>query len=212
MWNIIPQLFYDFLARIVPGTTLIILAALIIFGYDSIFADEQLKQITSINFCLWLLGSYLVGFVMGQISEMVLKRFLKKRYNSIEKEHKQTCLDQHNKVLSALGKQTLSLKVDDLPIVPFMRDHLRHIEPADAARLLKVRSERRFCEVLVVGFVIIWIVDLAFLFVGRNTERIILLFSLPLLVAVLWRRALRAHKHLTGGTTVGWLFRVLPKF
>ena len=213
MWNVIPQLFYDFLARIVPGITLILFTILVISGHDSILAAEKSSQITFIHMCLLLLGAYLVGFLMGQVSDVFYKCFLKKKYNVIEKQHKQECLDQHNKVLKAMGKPELRLKIDDLPTTPFMRDNLRHVEPADAARLLKGRAERRLCEVFTVGFIIIWILDIIVFFsVGRNLERTILLFCLPLLVVICWFRALRGHRHITGGTTVGWLFSALPKF
>jgi hypothetical protein len=32
MWNLIPQLFYDFIARLIPGATLLMTSALVIIG------------------------------------------------------------------------------------------------------------------------------------------------------------------------------------
>jgi hypothetical protein len=183
------------------------------FSYNSILGNGDFGQITFLHCCLWLLGSYFVGFIIGQIYETTLAWFFKKRYDSIGEKRKQECMNQYNNLLERLEKPATKLKTNDLPSLHTMRGHLRHVDPADATRLLKVRAERRSCEVLIVGFIILWIVDIIFLFnTGRNLERIILLFCLPLLAVLYYLRALRAHKLLADGTTTAWLFSVLPQF
>ncbi|UCE99123.1 MAG: hypothetical protein JSV82_08065 [Planctomycetota bacterium] len=213
MWSFIPQLFYDFLARIVPGSIVMVLTAIIIFGlgdFDSFSLSglEQVEQLTFVRVFIWVLEAYLIGLILGQISEMTLARLLKKKFKKIEKESKTKCLEQHNRIADALGKPVLRIKADDLPAIHSMRNHLRHVDPADAARLLKIRAERRLCEVLIVGFSILWPIDLIFLLLETNAERLILIILIPVLTIIFWARVLRAQRNLANGTTVGWLFRI----
>jgi len=213
MWSFIPQLFYDFLARIVPGSVLMVLTAVIIFGpgdFDScsLSSLEKVEQLTFVRVSIWVLEAYLIGFILGQVSEMTLRRLLKKKFKKIGKECKARCLKQHNRIAEALGRPTLRITADDLPQIHSMRNHLRHVNPADAARLLKLRAERRLCEVLIVGFSVLWPIDLILLLFETNAERVILIILLPVLTIILWKRVLRAHGNLVNGITIGWLFRI----
>lgn len=222
MWGIIPQLFYDFIARIVPGFTLTLLTLIVIPGYSNIVRAERLNEVTYLSVCLGILVAYLVGLIMGQISEMTLKKLLKVRYKKIENERKVKCLNEFNKVRRLLGKPSITSRASNLPEVSIMHDHMRYFEPADAARLLKLRAERRLCEVFITGFAIIWLVyievlfinisflfiSISFLYNGSFVKGIILFLSLPLLSIIFWKLALRLHEHLTDGATTGWLFKM----
>ena len=133
-------------------------------------------------------------------------------YRKIELESKKECIIQHNLLLKALGKPTIKIAVSDIPEVPIMRDHLRHIAFDDSARLLKVRAEQRLCEVMVLGLLVLLGIDILFLIIyGLNGVRIGLLIALPFIAYFCWKRACRARQHLTRGATIGWLALIVSQ-
>ncbi len=66
--SIIPQVFYDFIARIIPGSILIISFSL---PFINIFNDKLLVMINeiplSIIILVWLVVSYTIGILFWQL-------------------------------------------------------------------------------------------------------------------------------------------------
>jgi len=89
MWTLIPQLFYDFLARIIPGATLALVTALVIFSPSAtvkfiLNSENTTKLFSAIPLLFGFILSYLIGLVMGQIWELLIGRFTK----DIDKDRK----------------------------------------------------------------------------------------------------------------------------
>jgi hypothetical protein len=210
MWNLIPQLFYDFLARIVPGATLILFSALVVFSpmiaANFILNSQDNSMIFAVGpLLLWILGSYLIGFILGQLWEITIGRFTKQAERQIEAECKQECLKEYNKFQKALGHPELDIEISKLPRAFIMRDHLRHVAPSDASRLLKVRAERRLCQVLILGFIFLGILNAVYILMQLKMDRVILEIFLIIMIIACWSRTLRLHKHFENGTIASWL-------
>ena len=218
MWSFVPQLFYDFLARIVPGVILMATAVLVVLGPAS-GVRRLVYPSASANFyalgplALLLVGAYLLGLLSGELCRKYFRWRFKARYDAIDDKCKERALAEHNAALTGLGKPALSIGVSQLPNVAVMRDHIREVNPANAARLLKVRAEKRLCEVLALGFLGLALLNLVYLPFARPVGARLVL---ELLLLVGWyschRRSFRAHRHIAAGTCHGWLYGAAPLF
>ena len=210
MWNIIPQVFYDFLARLIPGAAIIAVTNITLQGriasVDFALSSPGSDKLSATGLIfLWALGSYLMGFLLGQFWEMTLGRLTKRMNENIEKECQEKCLAGHNCTQRALGCPEVAIAPGNLPTIVVMRDHIRHVAPGEASRLLKIRAERRMCQVLLLGFFALSIVNGAYLVTRLEAARIVLEISLIVAMAPCWSGAQRLYRHLATGTTVSWL-------
>jgi hypothetical protein len=212
MWNFIPQLFYDFLAKIVPGAILIVASAFVIFGPTNVATfifnlnpSEKSNLFALGPLLLWFLVSYLIGFVLGQLWETTIGWLLKSKDYKLEKQCQEKRLEEHNRILTALGYPILSIKAKDLPPEPVMRDHIRHVDPSNAARLLKVKAEQRFCHVLILGLSVLVTLHVKYLWSQPQADRIALQVFLVIVIVACCVRSRRALKHLANGASIGWL-------
>jgi hypothetical protein len=219
MWSFVPQLFYDFLARIVPGVILIASTVLVILGPVS-GARLLVNPPQDANFYavgplgLLILLAYFCGFVLGDVCRKCFTRLFEERYRKVDAECKEKALHEHNAVLKAIGKSPLAMNVADMPDVPTMRDHIRERDLGNAARLLKVRAEKRLCETLALGFLTLGLLNLVYIVVYHDAiaQRLVLELLLLLACFACYRRSFRAHLHLAAGASHGWLFKVAPPF
>ena len=215
MWNLIPQLFYDFLGRIVPGATLILLAVLAIFSPSTtvnfiLNSPEANKLFNFPMFLLFILVSYLIGFILSQLREIAVGKLLADKELRIEKECMQERLDEHNRVQQALGKHELIVDLAHLPRAFVMRNHIRQIDPSEAARLLKVRAERRLCQVLIIGLIILLLINLGIAYFHPEPkwpERFTLEFFFGVTALICWSRSRRLFRYFVNGSCVAWLIR-----
>jgi hypothetical protein len=209
MWSLIPQVFYDFLARVVPGASLLAFAILVIFGPNNVSSfinSPGSEKLFSAGFILvWVLASYLTGFLLGQLWELTFGQLTKQRMKDTEAKYQEQCLSEHNRVQKVLKHSELVIAPNDLPRTYNMRDQIRHIAPEEASRLLKVRGERRMCQVLFLGFFILIIVNGGYLIAQFETARIVLEVILIAASIVCWNGAQRLSILLVNGTTASWL-------
>jgi hypothetical protein len=210
MWTLIPQLFYDFLARIVPGAVLIVVTAFVVStpasNIDLLLTSHFGDKTVAFTRLLWGgLGAYLIGFLLSQMWLTMMPRRLKDRLTNVEAECKQDRLAEHNRVLVALGYPSENIQPEDLPQAFVMREQLRLVVPNEALRLLKVRAERRICQILMIGLSILFLVNLVYFTFDFGTDRILLELIFVVAVFLCWKREHRLHEHFVNGTTVLWL-------
>ncbi len=215
MWNFIPQVFYDFLARVVPGATVIVASACVFFGTGSIatriFTPLEGSQLFTFgSLILWALTSYITGFVLGELWEVGIGRLERMTEQKIEDDCKQGCLTEHQRLRHALGVDPLPISAHDLPRNFVMREHLRHVAPADAARLLKVRAERRLCQVLILGLGGLAVFNVYFICTRFSWGTVWLEILLIFTVFSCATRNRRLFRHFVNGTCVAWLAQALP--
>src|SRR5689334_931684 len=201
MWNLIPQVFYDLLARVIPGAALITLTFIVLFGPKP-FADFVLKspegdKLFSTSFLLlWGLGSYLTGFLLDRLWDMTLGRLASLRDTKTEAHCQQECLAEHNRVQKALKHPELDIVPGSLPRAFVMRDHLRQIAPEEVSRLNKVRAERRLCQVLLLGFFTLLVVNGVYLLIQLEVIRLVIEILLVVAIVACWGGERGLHRHL----------------
>ena len=141
MWHVIPQIFYDVVARVVPGAVLLLGAACVVAGPSGavgfvVRPPAGCEPLGLGGVLLWALGSYVTGIVLGQLWEYGFRWYTRRLQRRIEPEVKGKCLAEHKAVQSALGATPLALGPTDLPRAFVLRDHLRYLAPSEAARLV----------------------------------------------------------------------------
>ena len=132
-WGLIPEIFYDVIGRVMPGSLLIVIGVIVVVGPTTAFKSipSKLPEV-SVSILLFLaLASYFVAVVVKEMSDFVKAPNPKKR------------------------NQT---DWDDPKLYT-----IRRLQPQEAARLLKIQAEKNFCEVLVPGLAILVMLDLILL-------------------------------------------------
>jgi hypothetical protein len=176
-WPSIPQMFSNLIGEVLPGLVVLILFVATILGpkgaLDALFDANIQRRVFSIGPLLTVLAlSQAVGILLGQFWSSLLGRALQKAEARIEREHLGRRLAVHNHTLVALQLAPLSLSLGDLPDPSVMYDHLHLSAPDQAARLLKVRAERRNCHVLALGAVLLAALNLWLTVQALTPERI----------------------------------------
>lgn len=88
----IPQLFYDLIGRVIPGTTLFIIAFYVIQGHKDFL--QTLESGANLSFSIVvavLFASYLIGALLGGVWFFITKKLLKNE--ELEKELKDISKD-----------------------------------------------------------------------------------------------------------------------
>lgn len=162
---------------------------------------------------IFLLGSYLIGFIVGQlwITLFGKRAVVAEAEKEASQECRDDCLAEHNRLQAALGLATLALKSTDLPRTFVMHDHLRLVAGAEAQRLLKLHSEKRLCHVIVFGFLVLGLVNLGYIFSQASADRLVLELLLIISVASCWQRTFRLEKQFVNGTCIAWLSHASAK-
>jgi hypothetical protein len=190
--SFIPQVFYDLIARIYPGS-LLILSTL------HITCDEQTCDITSlianfssfsvklssdlIIFLSFIMASYLLSVVLDgfyKLLENFYKQFHFRIYrhilkpetippNFFERQMKEVVIE----TLSESRKLFQGIEPSDFPHVSVMYDAIRMVNPSAGARLVKLRAEFHMARITVVGFMILFAVNLLINY-GKYADEIFL--------------------------------------
>lgn len=202
-WNLIPEIFYDIIARIIPGSALVLATAMIYLG-PSKAIKMLLSDSTKIDaplVLLFLLLAYLVAVVTGQAwnvagdGEKRWKEWARKRREKKEKKKSEE--------VEAAG--STPMKVEKAQDAPFDLEkaffRVRKDLPQEASRLLKIQAEKSLCEVLIVGFSALWPVDLLFCVFGSPPywgERAFLLIAIALSIFSCWEWRIHLENQYSG--------------
>jgi len=213
--SLIPQIFFDLIARIIPGSIFLILI------YPSILGPQKaieylLSNSDKVNiwaFFLLIIFSYITGFILGQLSTLTLGKIREKSRKERNLKFIKSCVNENNNIRKCFNENELKIDHKKLPPTYVMHDHLRFYSPSEAYRLLKLRAESRLCEVLVLGFfisillnIITWFLEPKILIVDR------LLFLLLMILGIftLWIRGNTFEIFHISGTCRLWLFYNFP--
>jgi hypothetical protein len=208
MLQLIPQIFYDIIARLFSGSAAIILWCFIIPG-SSTFVKKvhSLPWATDTNaLFVFILISYLVGFISSALWDATLGKITKKKYANIEKEAKTQCVSEYLRIKIKWPTTCPPITISDLPSPPTMRDHLRDFSPAEASRLLKVRAERRLCQVILMNS---FLYIVAILLLGWHLHNWVSLRWIPIILVVsyaAWFASKRLHKYYVNGIATSWIY------
>jgi hypothetical protein len=133
----IPQIFYDLIGRVAPGTFLLLL------GMGLLVDPRRLAELvaaakglpTSEVLLVGLTASYMLGLLLGSLSLLLADDdlFLDARF------------------ITAEIPTRLNASVMSRGQVSFLYDALQYFNPAAGARLAKLRAEQHLCRVLLMG-------------------------------------------------------------
>jgi hypothetical protein len=147
-WDVIPDVFYDVIARVIPGSVLVLTATVVYLGPSKVV--EMLSDSPKIgapSILLFLLLAYFVAIVIGPVWKAL------------------SCKD------ASSGDETLF--------------RVRRDFPDAVSKLVKIQAERDLCEVLGVGFSVLWTIDLYLCVFGSSLyreERVFLLGAMTLFI------------------------------
>lgn len=212
MWGWLPKVYYDFMARIVPGA--IVVLGLVYLRHGPVRGVGFVMRVICEQENAWLcrlgvglLVSYLVGLVIGEFGDIVAGRLLERRDTESELMHMRECLDDHNRSMEALGVEPRSIVFDRLPGSGMMTDQLAVVDAHMDGRLMAVRAERRLCLVTALGMFVLAIGNLLLLGADLVPKRLLVEGLLLLTMLVLWRRSTRLHERSVKETCSAWLMR-----
>jgi hypothetical protein len=232
-WALIPHVFYDLIARVVPGS-------ITLLGVYSVVAGPAKAARSALNgapegsgvrfssLLVWLLLSYVVGRMLAEISvaaSPILKelgkkgsramgRIRKRWHKKTNKTKKNGCKAEYDVLAAFLGEgQTRPAWAGKAwPKRHVLHDHLRLYAPSQAVRILKLHAEWRMLNSLVVGLIAVLLVNLVYC-VSQHVwpwDRVILLMGLPVCTVLCWLGADRSSRYYTIATQRAWLFYNFP--
>jgi len=209
-WISIPQMFSTLFGQILPGFVLLALLVATLLGPESAVGtllepEAQSRLFSAGAIVVALLVSQAIGMLMGQLWTSTVGRLMRKAETTINRRCSKERLDEHNRMLEGLNLPPLSILSEQLPEPFIMHDHLHLSAPQEAARLLKVRAERRQCHTLAFGAGLLALLNLHFCLQTPSLERVVWETALLLTVVVSSLRSYRLVGFITNGITSTWL-------
>lgn len=212
-WNWIPQVFYDLVARVVPGAVVLTVGAAVAAGPEELvaaFASGRLGTALGgfAGASLALMFSYVTGSVVGQLWVLTGEKLVASWENRTATENREACLLEHNRAEIACGRPPIAITGAEMPRVFVMQDHLRDGSEGEALRLLKLRAKERLCHVLVIGFGLLAIANgLSLAVIEMTRSRWTIEGALILGIVACYSRAKRICGYRINGTCIAWLIR-----
>jgi hypothetical protein len=176
---VIPQLFYDLIGRIVPGSALIGFALAIYFGpacaaniimsWSLALTVKQANGFPSVFVLLGnLVAAYIVGSLLGGVWFFIHTWYRHKIGDEMLKESLVDLIG-HMENLDQTGKKCnqnmirfiRSEKTSPTKKIALMYDYIHLSCPNAAARMAKLRAELHMSGVLFVGFIVMSFLELA---------------------------------------------------
>lgn len=174
-WGVIPEVFFDIIGRIVPGTLLILAAVAVSLGPNTAIAKiaDMPRSLGVAALLILAILAYFTAIVTKQIWDWVYGLLLVIRRGKRSAE------------------QTL---VDDVLVTIY---EARSELPAEGYRLLKIQAEKNLCEVMIIGLILLLPVNVwLWLEPGLASDSGRLPLAAAMLLSILacwsWRRTLDA--------------------
>ena len=206
-WSWIPQLHYDFIGRVVPGLALIGASLLVAAGPETgvrLLTDAGGRYFGFGPIAVGILAAYLVGLILCELWNRTFGAVLQDHERAVEEDCYSKCLKDHGGLCQHC-ERSFTLHQDNLPRAYVLRTHLRHVAAEDVLRLLKLRAERRLCQVLMLGLIGLTIADVFLLVRTFEVGRLTLAITFPLVSVLLWFRSERLLRHFVTGICIAWL-------
>lgn len=209
----IPQVYYDFLARVIPGSAVLLGAIYLRYGplrginFTLRVICEQ-EEPWIYRFGIGLLIAYLIGVILGELGELLAGRVLRRRDEGLAAGFKRECLDDHNQALEAVGREPIALPPDGFPGTDLMAEQVALVDHYSGSRLLALRAERRLCLVVAFGFFLLAVGNLLAYSADLIPKRLAVEGLLLVSMLVLWRRSTRLQERVVRKTCIAWLTNV----
>lgn len=190
--NLIPQVFYDLIARLIPGLILIWSSCLIYFAPS--IRIEHLKKLFAatreLNLSLIILAlliAYSISIILNGLLTLLsdLSSLFKKLLLPYE-QNRQELIDVTTKDKLKVKQATKTIQNDEdteAPSSHFVYDYIRFRRPDVGARLVKIKAEIRMCKVLIFGWIIL--IFLNFYNVPNVSTREFIIIECTLLIGII---------------------------
>jgi len=190
---LIPQIWYDFIGRVIPGTYILSYCFLAIYSN----LDNAIFKFSFMG----LVFAYLIGALIGALFHNYEGKFinwLNKRFIKLVKDDLSVLKETKDVELVRAGINEEQVRITLLGntdlIIPFIYD-LIHIKfPKMGARISKLRSEQLLCGTLFVSSIPLCIFSLVIIFCFRHTG--CLDIALPFIAITVFVLAFLLYKHL----------------
>jgi len=209
MWGWLPNVYYDFLARIVPGAAVVLGAVYLRegpyrgIGFVMRVVCEPEPWVP--RFAVGLLAAYFIGLIIGELGELVAGRLLEHRDLEKGLAVARECLDEHNRTAEISGGRPLEVLPEELPTIGLMAEEIAVADPHTGGRLLALSAERRMCLVLALGLFLLAMFNVLLYTVDFVPKRLFVEALLVVSILVLWRRSTRLHLRSVRQTCQAWL-------
>jgi hypothetical protein len=171
----VPQLAYDVVGRLVPGTTVLLTLGVVYTGprqlpavFQALLQDPNLAKSVWLIFLL-LLGAYVTSIVLHGLWHVGRSAVQRLRH-----------------AIRRLGKKPEQVQDNPYPSQGLMLDAIRLKSPESGARLIKLRAEHRLARSLILGWGLAAVWDLVLLIQRFSVERLWLLIALIAGVVAAW--------------------------
>jgi hypothetical protein len=193
---VIPQIFYDLIARIVPGMTILTTSYFVYRGSDITTEDIRLalnwftSNDTHIIFVF--LSFILVSYILALIIEG-LGMFLELRFKIFSRKYS---AGEYNDIIGNVSDDFKTSNILQLPnfsfaSIPIMLDFIRMKEPGVGSRLVKLRAESNMCRILILGWSVLLFCNI---FNFQKSSYLTIFIEILLIVAI--GTSFHLYKHL----------------
>lgn len=186
-WQVIPEIFFDLIARVVPGSFLLLMALLVSQGPEK--GVRELVRYTSSSSA----GAVLAFALVAYFTAVVLKQawcFFESRVKRKNSEGN-TGQDQVYKTYCAVRAKDQLARAEYLPDSRIILSCILRSLPEEGLRLLKIQAEKNLCEVILPGLVVLLVLNswLLFSVPSESFGRVWLLFMIVVsgLSFFMWR-------------------------
>ena len=168
----VPQVFYDLIARLIPGTILIWCSYLVNYGLKISLEHLRLAmnypwQVFLLTLLITLLIAYILSNILSGFITLITDN-LKCKKSSIFKNYSNDIVDFTNEkiildgTIQAIAKlyKIKNIKKTNIPSISFAYDYFRLVSPNIGAKLVKIRAECKMCKILTFGWSILMLVNL----------------------------------------------------
>lgn len=209
----IPQLFYDILARYLPGV--LFMGAFVYLLPEAntwrttVFDTILSKNPTSGQILLLIGAPYLMGILLSELWEQVItKGFLKKYRDTTRITRLSEAYERYDHVFGHEDSPLLNPPDDKGPLTHMMQIDLKQVADEESIRLLRLRSDCRLCNVLSAGAAIL----IATYAISYNKDIQIPIMSVLVLILLLSvRRWWRLEIFIADASAVAWLHHFVFK-
>ena len=208
--SLIPNVFYDLIARLIPG--FVIMATMYVAyagpgktaaNLDSFLRTNQMSGASMLVVVLLIsVSSYVLAMLLSGVAHWVnLKDRLDRSGGSTastEADSGRTGAERAAPSTEPRAREDIARQVETRPDIAQMYDLVSYVAPRIGARLTKVRSECRCCDMLIVGWGLLCIANPLLLFWHSSLLRALgteCALVLLIVAAIQQRRRLYGHFH-----------------
>ena len=191
----IPQLFYDIIARIIPGFFVLLILLLSILDFQQfiyyfkkvLFVDNLHDLSTNLLVLLGICVSYITAIILRATGSLLLHPIYKRKKEKIDPESELKSREIH---LSELGVSECddNYKTNDIAL---RYDFIKLNDIVNGNRITKLKAEVQMSGILFTGALIASVIDFILFFTDHSHSRWIILGSTALMCIF----CLRAKKH-----------------